>query len=51
MQLTLALVALVNVAYSQPNVESKDAIELATEIVNVAKQSVKNIAQYYFGLI
>lgn len=51
MQLTLASVALVNVAYLQPNVESKDEIELATEIVNVAKQSTKIFYNFYFGLI
>lgn len=51
MQLTLASVALVNVAYLQPNVESKDEIELATEIVNVAKQSTKIFCNFYFGLI
>lgn len=34
-QLTYASVVLVNVAYLQPNA---DAIELATEIVNVANQ-------------
>lgn len=40
--LTYASAALVNVAYLQPNVESQmDAIELATETVNVANRSRK----------
>lgn len=38
---------LVNVAYLQPNVESGDAIELATEIVNVAKK-IQNISIVFF---